>query len=151
MQTISPAAAALLVGEDLGCSDWKLVDQAMIDAFADLTGDHQFIHVDPVAASQTPFGGTIAHGFLTLSLLAMLRPPGAIELQGAKMGVNYGSDKVRFLQPVRSGSRVRARHKLLAIDDKGAGRWLITNEITIEIEGEEKPALIAHWLGMQYV
>jgi acyl dehydratase len=151
MQMLAPAAAAALVGQDLGTSEWKLIDQAMVNAFADVTGDHQFIHVDPVAAAMTPFGGTIAHGFLTLSLLAALQPSGAIILQGIKMGVNYGFEKVRFLQPVRTGSRIRARHKLLSMDDKGGGRWLLTNEVTVEIEGQDKPALIAHWLGMQYV
>ena len=121
------------------------------DAFADATGDHQFIHVDPAAAAATPFGGTIAHGFLTLSLIAVLLPERAIVLEGIKMGVNYGFDKVRFLAPVRSGKRVRARHKLLDFSDKGGGRFLTSIEVTVEIEGEDKPALIAEWLGMQYV
>lgn len=149
MQIISVDQAAALIGSELGVSDWMLVDQARIDGFAEVTGDHQFIHVNPVAAAATPFGGTIAHGFLTLSLIAALMPEGAIVLQGIKMGLNYGFEKVRFLQPVKSGKRVRARHKLLGIEDKGGGRYITRTEVTIEIEGEEKPALIAEWLGMQ--
>ena len=151
VQVLTPEAAAALVGTDLGVSDWLLVDQARVDLFAQATGDHQFIHVDPVAAAATPFGGTIAHGFLTLSLLAVLMPEGAIVLQGIKMGVNYGIEKQRFLAPVRTGKRVRARHKLLALEDKGGGRWLTRTEVTVEIEGEDKPALIAEWLVMQYI
>ena len=151
VQVLTPEAAAALVGTDLGVSDWLLVDQARVDLFAQATGDHQFIHVDPVAAAATPFGGTIAHGFLTLSLLAVLMPEGAIVLQGIKMGVNYGIEKQRFLAPVLTGKRVRARHKLLALEDKGGGRWLTRTEVTVEIEGEDKPALIAEWLGMQYI
>ena len=150
MQMLSPDAARALIGTDLGASEWWLIDQAMVDKFADLTNDHQFIHVNPEMAKQTPFGGTIVHGFFTLSMLAGLQPPGAIVLEGIKMGVNYGCDKIRFLEPVPVGSRVRARHKLKAIDDKGNGRWLLTSEVTIEIEGREKPALIADWLGMQF-
>jgi acyl dehydratase len=150
MKLVSPDAARQLVGTSLGHSDWKLVDQPMIDQFAEVTGDHQFIHVDPAKAALTPFGGTIAHGFLTLSLVASLMPPGAVVLEGITMGLNYGFDKVRFLQPVRCGKRVRAEHRLLAIEDKGGGRYVTRTEVTIEVEGEDKPALIAEWLGMQY-
>lgn len=150
MQIVTPLEAKSMIGHDLGSSEWVLVDQAKINAFAEVTGDHQFIHVDPVAAARTPFGGTIAHGFLTLSLLAAMQPKGALVLEGIKMGVNYGFERVRFLQPVPSGRRVRARHKLLSIEDKGGGRYLLTNEVTVEIEGEDKPALIAAWLGMQF-
>jgi len=150
VQMVTPEAAQALVGTDLGASDWVLVDQARIDAFAECTGDHQFIHVNPEMAKQTPFGGTIAHGFLTLSLTAAMMPEGAIVMQGIKMGVNYGFEKVRFLAPVRSGKRVRARHKLLGIEDKGGGRFLTRTEVTVEIEGEDKPALMAEWLGMQF-
>lgn len=150
MQLLSAEDARTLIGEDVGASDWLLVDQDRVDAFAAVTGDYQFIHVDPAAAAATPFGGTIAHGFLTLSLLASLMPEGAIVLEGIKMGVNYGFEKVRFLQPVRTGKRIRARHRLLSIEDKGAGRFLLKTEVTMEIEGETKPALIAEWLGMQY-
>lgn len=151
MQMLSPDAAKALIGTDLGASDWYLIDQDMVNKFADLTNDHQFIHVNPEAAKMTPFGGTIVHGFFTLSMLAGLQPEGAIVLEGIKMGVNYGCDRIRFLEPVPVGSRIRARHKLKAVDDKGGGRWLLTSEVTIEIEGKEKPALIADWLGMQFV
>jgi acyl dehydratase len=150
MQMLSPEAAKALIGTDLGASDWYLIDQDMVNRFADLTNDHQFIHVNPEAAKMTPFGGTIVHGFFTLSMLAGLQPEGAIVLEGIKMGVNYGCDRIRFLEPVPVGSRIRARHKLKAVDDKGGGRWLLTSEVTIEIEGKEKPALIADWLGMQF-
>ncbi len=151
MQMLSPEAAKALIGTDLGASDWYLIDQEMVNKFADLTNDHQFIHVNPDMAKMTPFGGTIVHGFFTLSMLAGLQPEGAIVLEGIKMGVNYGCDRIRFLEPVPVGSRIRARHKLKAVDDKGGGRWLLTSEVTIEIEGKEKPALIADWLGMQFV
>lgn len=151
MRVVTPAEAVALGGSDLGVSDWLLIDQARVDRFAEATGDFQFIHVDPEAAAATPFGGTIAHGFLTLSLLAVLIPDGALVLQGFKMGVNYGAEKLRFIAPVRTGKRVRAHHKLLAVEDKGGGRWLTRTEVTVEIEGENKPALIAEWLGMQYI
>lgn len=149
MELLTPEEAEARIGESLGVSDWKTVDQDMIDRFADVTGDHQFIHVDPEKAKLTPFGGTIAHGFLTLSLLAALQPEHAIVLKGIRMGVNYGFDKIRFLQPVPSGSRVRAHHRLKGIEAKGGGRFLLTSEVTVEIEGQDKPALIADWLAMQ--
>jgi acyl dehydratase len=134
-------------------SDWVEVSQAMIDKFADATGDHQFIHIDPVAAAETPFGGTIAHGFLTLSLMPMLAAKVADgpRLEGARMGVNYGGNKVRFLTPVRSGSRVRGRFKLLSFDEKRPGQFQQTTEFTVEIEGAAKPALIAEWIGQVFV
>ncbi|KAK0332183.1 MaoC family dehydratase [Sphingobium yanoikuyae] len=129
-------------------SEWLFVDQPMIDRFADATYDHQFIHVDPIRATETPFGGTIAHGFLTLSLLPHLRtsipsPP----MPPLKMGVNYGLDRVRFVYPVRSGSRIRAALTLTDIEEKSAGHFQQTADIVVEIEGEEKPALVATWLG----
>lgn len=148
---VTLAAAKESVGSDLGRSDWLLVNQPMVDTFAAVTGDQQFIHVDQERAAATPFGGTMAHGFLTLSLLASMKPKEAIILEGADMGVNYGFGRVRFLAPVRKGKRIRASHKRLKLEDKGGGRWLTTTEVTVEIEGEEKPALIAEWLGMQYV
>jgi acyl dehydratase len=133
-------------------SDWVEVTQAMIDQFAEATGDHQFIHVDPVRAARTPFGGTIAHGFLTLSLMPMLGArTGAPAIEGAKMGVNYGGNKVRFLQPVRSGKRVRGRFKLLKFTERHPGVWEQVQEYVLEIEGEEKPALIAEWIALVYV
>jgi acyl dehydratase len=134
-------------------SDWVEVSQAMIDRFAEATGDHQFIHVDPVAAAATPFGGTIAHGFLTLSLMPLLaaKVPDAPQLAGVKMGVNYGGNKVRFLSPVRSGSRVRGRFRLLAFEQKRPGQYQQTTEFTVEIEGADKPALIAEWISQAFV
>ena len=134
-------------------SDWVEVTQAMIDQFAQATGDHQFIHTDPAAAAHTPFGGTIAHGFLTLSLMPLLssKVADAPRLEGAKMGVNYGGNTVRFLTPVRSGSRVRGRFKLLAFDEKRPGQFQQTNAFTVEIEGQEKPTMIAEWISQIFV
>lgn len=140
-----------LIGQEVGVSRWITVDQARIDAFARITEDEQFIHVDPERARATPFGGTIAHGFLTLSLASAMSYDAVAPLEGVVMGVNYGFDKLRFLAPVPAGSRVRGRFKLLSADDKGGGRWLLKHELTVEIEGAEKPALIAEWLGMQMV
>ncbi len=145
------ADLAGLIGQEIGVSRWITVDQARIDAFAEITEDRQFIHIDPVAAAQTPFGGTIAHGFLTLSLLSAMTYDAVARLDGVVMGVNYGFDKLRFLAPVPAGSKVRGRFKLLSAEDKGGGRWLLKHEVTVEIEGAEKPALIAEWLGMQVV
>lgn len=133
-------------------SDWVLVDQDMIDKFADATGDHQFIHVNPDMAKMTPFGGTIAHGFLTLSLMPLLASKTEQpRIDGVKMGVNYGGNKVRFLTPVRSGKRVRGRFKLLELVEKRPGQWQQTNEFTVEIEGEDKPAMIAEWISQIFV
>lgn len=148
-RTIPASELAGQIGQEVGVSDWILVDQARINAFADATEDWQFIHVDPEAAAQTPFGGTIAHGFLTLSLLSRMTFDATPVLEGTVMGVNYGLDRVRFLQPVPSGARVRGRFRLLEAAEKGAGRWLLKHEVTVEIEGQDKPALIAEWLGMQ--
>ncbi|WP_395946019.1 MaoC family dehydratase [Brevundimonas sp.] len=138
-----------LIGQEVGVSRWFEVDQARIDAFADCTEDRQFIHVDPEAARATPFGGTIAHGFLTLSLASAMSYDAVSPLEGVAMGVNYGFDKLRFLAPVPAGSRVRGRFRLLSAEDRGGGRWLLKHELTVEIEGGDKPALIAEWLGMQ--
>ena len=134
-------------------SDWVEVSQTMIDRFAEATGDHQFIHVDPERAGLTPFGGTIAHGFLTLSLMPLLasKVPDAAVLDGVKMGVNYGGNKVRFLTPVRSGSRVRGRFKLVEFDEKRPGQYQQTTEFTVEIEGQDKPAMIAEWISQIFV
>ena len=139
------------VGQPIGSSDWIEVTQDRITAFAETTEDRQYIHIDPEAARATPFGGTIAHGFLTLSLLSAMTYDAVPPLEGVVMGVNYGFDKLRFLAPVPTGSNVRGRFKLLSAEDKGGGRWLLKHEVTVEIEGAEKPALIAEWLGMQMV
>ena len=134
-------------------SDWVEVTQDMINKFADATGDHQFIHIDPVRAKETPFGTTIAHGFLTLSLLPLLsaKNPNMPRLNGVKMGVNYGGNSVRFLTPVRSGSKLRGRFKLLSFDEKRPGQWQQTNSFAVEIEGQDKPALIAEWISQVFV
>jgi acyl dehydratase len=138
-----------LVGQEVGVSRWFEVSQARIDAFADCTEDRQFIHVDPEATKATPFGGTIAHGFLTLSLASAMSYDAVAPLEGLTMGINYGFDKLRFLAPVPAGSRVRGRFRLLSAEDKGDHRWLLKHELTVEIEGADKPALIAEWLGLQ--
>ena len=140
-----------LIGEEVGVSSWLTVDQARIDAFADATEDRQFIHTDPAAAAQTPFGGTIAHGFLTLSLLSRMGAEAMLIPEGVKMAVNYGLDRVRFLAPVRSGSRVRGRFTLDSVEEKAPGQVLMRHTVTVEIEGEEKPALSAEWLGLMFV
>jgi acyl dehydratase len=140
-----------LIGQEVGVSKWFDVTQARIDAFAACTEDHQFIHVDPEAAKATPFGGTIAHGFLTLSLASAMSYDAVAPLEDVVMGVNYGFDKLRFVAPVPAGSRIRGRFKLLSAEDRGGGRWLLKHELTIQIEGGDKPALIAEWLGMQVV
>lgn len=137
------------VGSELGVSEWVTIDQRQIDLFADATDDHQWIHVDPAKAADGPFGTTIAHGFLTLSLLPDLVKD-VYRVEGVKMGVNYGLNKVRFTSPVPVGSKVRGRVELLDVSDATGGVQL-TNKITVEIEGSERPALVAEWLTRQYV
>lgn len=146
-----PHELQALIGQEVGVSRWFEVGQARIDAFADCTEDRQFIHVDPEAAQATPFGGTIAHGFLTLSLASAMSYDAVAPLDGLTMGINYGFDRLRFLAPVPAGSRVRGRFRLLSAEDKGGGRWLLKHELTVEIEGADKPALVGEWLGMQVV
>ena len=152
MTSVTPTQLKERVGQTLGTSEWLLVDQAMINKFADATGDHQFIHVNEEMAKLTPFGGTIAHGFLTLSLFPVLSAKSDCpKVEGVKMGVNYGGNKVRFLAPVRSGKRVRGHFKLLDLDEKRPGQWQQTLEFTVEIEGEDKPALQAEWISQFFV
>jgi acyl dehydratase len=139
------------VGTEIGVSDWIPVDQAAIDAFADVTGDHQFIHIDPEAAAKTPFGGTIAHGFLTLSLLSQMAAGVMLSPETLKMAVNYGFDRVRFLAPVRSGSRVRGRFTLASLEEKRPGQWQFVHHVAVEIDGEEKPAFTAEWIGLIFI
>jgi acyl dehydratase len=139
------------VGTEVGVSDWILVDQARIDAFAEITQDPQFIHIDPEAAAKTPFGGTVAHGFLTLSLLSRMAADTMLRPQDVKMGVNYGFERVRFMAPVRSGKRVRGRFALTRFEEKKPGQWQFVHNVTVEIEGEEKPALVADWIGLIFV
>src|SRR3954453_23177583 len=129
------------IGAEIGVSDWIAIDQARIDAFADATEDRQFIHVDPAAAAQTPFGGTVAHGFLTLSLLSQMAAGVMLVPPTIKMAVNYGFEKIRFIAPVRSGKSVRGRFPLVSLEEKLPGQWQFLHHVTVEIEGEEKPAL----------
>ena len=137
-----------LVGTELEPSSWMEITQERVNQFADATNDHQFIHVDPEKAAQTPFGGPIAHGYLTLSLTVCLAAEKALKPEGLIMGINYGSDKVRFLQPVRVGSRIRAHQKILDVTEKHPGQWLIKTAVTIEIENVDKPAMIAETITM---
>lgn len=137
------------IGSEIGCSQWRMVTQEMINLFADATNDHQFIHVDPErAARETPFGGTIAHGFLTLSLLSTLAYEALPMIDGAAMGINYGFDRVRFATPVKAGGKVRARFVLDDADIRPSGRVLLTYGVTLETEGSVKPALTAKWLTL---
>ena len=140
------------LGKEVGLTDWIEINQDQINKFADATGDFQYIHVDEDRAAETPFGATIAHGFLTLSLLSKLSSMGGgIKLENAVMGINYGLDKVRFVSPVRVNSKVRARFQLISAEEKKPKHYLLKHNVTVEIEGDEKPALIAEWLGMTVV
>lgn len=139
------------IGQEVGLSDWLTIDQQRIDEFADATEDRQFIHTDPEAAAQTPFGGTIAHGFLSLSMLSRMAAEGMLVPDSIKMAVNYGLDRVRFIKPVRSGKRIRGRFHLDSVEEKAPGQLLLRHTVTVEIEGEEKPALTAEWLGLLFV
>jgi acyl dehydratase len=152
MATVTFDELKAMTGTVIGVSEWLTVDQAMIDKFAEATGDHQFIHVNPEMAKMTPFGGTIAHGFLSLSLMPVLTQQANMpRMDGIKMGVNYGGNKTRFLAPVRSGKRVRGHFKLLEIEEKRLGQYQQTIEYTLEIEGEDKPALIAEWISQFFI
>jgi acyl dehydratase len=141
----------LLIGQDNGTTDWILIDQAKINGFAEVTGDHQWIHVDIERATHGPFGTPIAHGFLTLALLPVFSYAGKYMIEGAKMSINYGLNKVRFINPVPVGSRVRSKMVITAIEEKKPGQILVTNTHTIEIEGQEKPACVAEALGMIFL
>jgi acyl dehydratase len=147
-KTIKPADMAKLVGQEYEPSSWLEITQQRVDQFADATNDHQFIHVDAEKAAATPFGGPIAHGYLTLSLLSFLTAENARLPEGLLMAVNYGSDKVRFIQPVPVGSRIRARQTVLDVKERNPGQYLVKSKIIIEIEHAEKPALIAETLGL---
>ena len=150
MKSVAASELKSLIGMEIGVSEWVTVDQDRINVFADVTEDHQFIHIDEAAAKKTPFGGTIAHGFLTLSLLSKFSEGSGLVIEGVKMGVNYGFEKVRFLAPVPSGSKVRGRFSLKDAVEKRSGQHLLTYEVTVDIEGQDKPALIADWLAMQF-
>lgn len=138
-----------LVGTEIGVSDWLAVDQDRIDAFADATGDHQWIHVDPERAARGPFGTTIAHGFLTLSLTVHLLSGLRLDVGDPKMSINYGLDRVRFTGPVPSGSRIRARAQLTSIEEAGGGLH-VKRTVTVEREGEDRPAMVAETLSRYY-
>ncbi|HQS97941.1 MAG: nodulation protein NodN [Novosphingobium sp. 16-62-11] len=140
------------VGQVVGTSQWVEITQERVNKFAEATGDFQFIHVDPEKAALTPFGGTIAHGFLTLSLIPLLtKESDCPRAEGVKMGVNYGGNRTRFLAPVRVGKRIRGHFKLLEMEEKRPGQWQQTMEITVEIEGEDKPALLCEWVSQFFV
>ncbi|KUJ81712.1 hypothetical protein AWR36_014185 [Microbulbifer flavimaris] len=152
MSTVIPRdQVADHIGVELKPTKWFTIDQARIDAFADCTLDHQFIHVDPEAAKQTPLGSTVAHGFLTLSLLSHFAEQLGLAIEGTQMAMNYGLDRVRFVSPVKVNSRVRVLATVLDILEKSPGQFLVTLQMTMEVEGEQKPALIAEWLIMQFV
>ena len=139
------------IGAEVGVSDWLTIDQPRIDAFADATEDRQFIHVDPQAAGQTLFGGTVAHGFLSLSLLSRMGADAMLIPDGLRKGVNYGLDRVRFIAPVKSGKRIRGRFTLDSVEDKAPGQILVRHSVTVEIEDSAKPALTAQWLALLFV
>jgi acyl dehydratase len=151
MPTVSLAELRAHVGSETGVSGWLTVDQPRIDAFAEATDDRQFIHIDPAAAAQTPFGGTIAHGFLSLSLLSRMAADAMLLPDTLQMAVNYGFGRVRFLAPVRAGKRVRGRFRLDSLEEKAPGQILLRHMVTVEIEGEDKPALTADWLSLMFL
>ena len=147
-ETVTLHALEQRIGAPLGTSEWFLVDQARVNAFADVTLDHQYVHVDPERAKGTPFGGTIAHGLLTLSLIVHLCLDFVPKLEGTKLLLNYGFDKVRFVSPVGVGSRIRATGSLGGVSERAPGQVLVEIDVVVEIEGQEKPALVAEWLSL---
>ena len=152
MAVVSKEDLFALKGKDIGTSEWMLIDQDRVNKFAEATGDFQFIHVDPERAKLTPFGGPIAHGFLSLSLLPVLTAQADLpRLDGVKMGVNHGGNKTRFIAPVKVGKRVRGHFKMLDIEEKRPGQFQQTMEFTLEIEGEDKPALMAEWITQFFI
>lgn len=146
---ISPKDLEALLGEEVGLSRWFLMDQERVGLFADVTEDQQFIHVDPEKAKATPFGGTIAHGFLTLSMLSAMAEEAVPLVDGLIHSVNYGFDRIRFISPVSTGKRIRGRFELIAIS-VGTGEITQTMKVTIEIENNDKPALVAEWITRHY-
>ncbi|WP_298106809.1 MaoC family dehydratase [Bradyrhizobium sp.] len=148
---VSLASYQAMVGQEIGVSSWHLVDQNRINVYADVIEDHQFIHVDPERAKRdTAFGSTVAHGFLTMSLLSIMSYEVMPVIEGTTMGVNYGFDKLRFISPVRSGSRVRGRFKLIGAKLRKPKELQSHTNVSVEIEGEDKPALVADWIGLIY-
>lgn len=150
-KSISAQELISLIGQEQEPSSWLEITQERVNQFADATSDHQFIHVDQEKAAQSPFRGTIAHGYLTLSLLSYLAAEKAHHIEGTEVVINYGSDKVRYLQPVPVGSRIRARQVLLEAQEKNPGQWLTKTAVTVEIENQEKPAMIAEALILTIV
>lgn len=151
MPTVKAENVSDYIGKETGVSDWAEIHQDRINQFADVTEDHQFIHVNPDMAKMTPFGTTVAHGFLTLSMLSKLAENSVLILDGVKMGVNYGFDKVRMINPVKSGQKIRGHFTLMSAEQKMPGQWAFKYAVKVEIEGEDKPALAAEWLSMQFV
>jgi acyl dehydratase len=147
-ETLPVEKLKTMIGQDNGTSDWVLIDQEKVNLFADATSDHQWIHVDVENAKKGPFGGTIAHGFLILSLTPLFSSSGKYLPEGMKMVLNYGLNKVRFIAPVPVGSRVRSKMVISGVEEKDPGRLLVTTTHTIEIEGQEKPACIADTLAL---
>jgi acyl dehydratase len=148
---ISLESYQALVGQEIGASSWHVIDQARIDGYADVIEDHQFIHVDPEKAKATPFGTTIAHGFLTMSLLSVMSYEVMPAIEGSTMGVNYGFEKLRFISPVKSGKRVRGRFTLVKAELRRPKELQSLTNVSVEIEGEDKPALVADWIGLIYL
>ena len=151
IRTVPSSELPGLAGTELEPSPWLEITQERVNQFADATNDHQFIHVDPEQAAKTPFGGPIAHGFLSLSLLSHMNEQVAVFPDNMVMGINYGSDKVRYLAPVRVGKRIRSRQKIVDIQEKNPGQWLMKTSVSVEIEGETTPALIAELLTLLIV
>ena len=148
---ISLSAYQNMVGHEVGVSSWHLVDQGRINLYADVIDDHQFIHIDPERAKkETPYGSTVAHGFLTMSLMSIMSYEVMPVIEGTTMGVNYGFDRLRFISPVRAGSRVRGRFTLVETKLRKPTELQSRTNVTVEIEGEEKPALVADWIGLIY-
>ena len=150
-ETIKTEDLPGLVGKELEPSSWMEITQERVNQFAEATNDHQFIHIDPEKAAQSPFGGPIAHGFLSLSLLSFLSAQNLVVPENLAIAINYGSDKIRYLMPVRVGKRIRSRQKVLEVAEKNPGQWLMKTAVTVEIEGEETPALVAEILTMLVV
>jgi acyl dehydratase len=140
-----------VINTEVGLSDWVIITQDMVNQFAQLTRDPVEIHTNLELAKQTPFGGTIAHGLLTLSMLGGFCTSVQVFMKGINMGLNYGFNKVRMITPVKTGSRIRGRFVLKSMEEKSPKQWLATMDVAIEVEGQEKPALIAEWLSMQFV
>jgi len=151
MKIVEQSDLSSLIGTVIGQSDWVMIDQDRVNVFADVTEDHQFIHVNPEKAKMTPFGGPIAHGFLTLSLLSRFAESASITVKGAVMGVNYGLESVRFLNPVAVDKKVRGVFTLKSVSEKKPGQILLTYNVTVEIDGVDKPALVADWLTLQFL